>query len=84
MLAAWAVGLQPDLAGAAQRMTALDAQLEPGPAADAYDLLYQEVYTPLYPSIGPLMRRLSRLDALAAPAGGAAWAAPCTGPPGAR
>lgn len=62
-LAAWGTGLFPDLPAAGRSMTTLGEAFVPGPDRERYARLYDEVYQPLYPSVRPLMARLSRLGA---------------------
>jgi sugar (pentulose or hexulose) kinase len=53
------LGLYPDHHAAAHAMARIGRRFEPQPdAAALYDALYREVYTPLYPRLAPLYRRI--------------------------
>jgi xylulokinase len=64
ILAATAAGWFPDVPAAARAMTGETAHHRPDPAtAGRYDVLYREVYKPLFPAVRPLMDRLTELTA---------------------
>jgi xylulokinase len=62
ILAAVAVGWYPHARGAAQAMTGVAGRYTPHPATQAiYQRLYGEVYKPLFPTIQPLVDRLTNI-----------------------
>lgn len=62
ILAAVVVGWYPDLPTAADAMTGTAGRFEPDPATQAiYDRIYSEVYRPLFPTLQPLLHRLTDL-----------------------
>jgi xylulokinase len=62
ILAAAAVGWYPDAETAAAAMTDTAERFEPDPATrSVYDRLYEEVYRHLFPTLQPLVDRLSEL-----------------------
>jgi sugar (pentulose or hexulose) kinase len=62
ILAATAVGWYPDAAAAADVMGGTGRRFDPQPATQAvYDRLYREVYQPLFPTVQPLVDRLTAL-----------------------
>ncbi|HHY54249.1 MAG TPA: xylulose kinase [Chloroflexi bacterium] len=62
ILAATAVGWHPDVRAAADAMTATAERFTPQPDIQArYDCLYREVYQPLFPTVQPLVDRLTAL-----------------------
>lgn len=62
ILAAAAVGWHPSVQVAAEAMTATAERFTPQPDVQAYyDRLYQEVYRPLFPTVQPLVDRLTEL-----------------------
>jgi len=63
ILAATAVGWYPDARTAADAMTATAERFTPNPDAQMhYDRLYREVYQPLFPTVQPLVDRLTALS----------------------
>lgn len=62
ILAAAAAGWYPDIPGAAAAMTGTTGRFNPHPDSQAiYDRLYREVYLPLFPTLQPLLDRLTGL-----------------------
>jgi xylulokinase len=62
ILAAAAAGWYPDAVRAAGAMTSLAERFEPEPGTRTfYDRLYTDVYRPLYPTLQPLVNRLTEL-----------------------
>jgi sugar (pentulose or hexulose) kinase len=62
ILAATAAGWYPDAVTAADSMTGTGARFEPEPETQAtYDRLYREVYRSLFPTLRPLIHRLTEL-----------------------
>lgn len=61
VLAAWGSALHPSLPAAVAAMTSDGRRFLPGAAEAHYSALYHDVYRELYPSVGPLLRRLSAL-----------------------
>jgi xylulokinase len=67
ILAATAAGWYGDVRSAAAAMTATAEQCTPQPGPQArYDRLYREVYRPLFPTVQPLVDRLTALTQEAA------------------
>jgi xylulokinase len=63
ILAAAAVGWYPDPVSAAQSMTATGKRFAPNAARHAiYDRLFRDVYKQLYPTLQPLIHRLTMLS----------------------
>lgn len=63
IMAAAAVGWYPDPISAAQTMTSTRGQFLPDTANRAfYGQLFSEVYEPLYPTLQPLIHRLTALS----------------------
>jgi xylulokinase len=61
-LAAAAAGWYPDVASAAEGMASTAERFAPNPETQAiYEPLYSEVYRPLFPTLQPLIRRLTEL-----------------------
>ncbi|MHB8156034.1 MAG: FGGY-family carbohydrate kinase [Desulfocucumaceae bacterium] len=59
ILAAWGVGLHPDLKTAVREMTRVGRVFEPNPGAvKVYDRLYRSVYLKMYPKLLPLFREI--------------------------
>jgi xylulokinase len=68
ILAAAAVGWYPDVSSAADGMARTSERFEPDPETQAiYERLYSEVYQPLFPTLQPLIHRLSALVIAPAP-----------------
>jgi xylulokinase len=62
ILAATAAGWHPSVQAAAEAMTATAERFTPQPDVQAhYDRLYREVYRPLFPTVQPLVDRLTEL-----------------------
>lgn len=62
ILAAAAAGWYPDATRAAEMMTGTGRRFVPQPESQAvYERLYAQVYRPLYPTLQPLVNRLSAL-----------------------
>ena len=62
ILAATAAGWYPDAVSAADGMTGTGERFAPDRGAQAiYDRLYSEVYQPLFPTLQPLIHRLTQL-----------------------
>ncbi len=62
ILAAAAIGWYSDINQAADRMTGISERFMPNPAMQAiYSRLYTEVYQPLFPTLQPLINRLTEL-----------------------
>ena len=62
-MAAAAVGWYPDPITAARSMTSTRERFLPDPANSAlYDQLFRQVYEPLYPTLRPLIHRLTALS----------------------
>lgn len=62
ILAATAVGWYADVRAAADAMTATAERFTPHPETQArYDRLYREIYQPLFPTVQPLVDRLTAL-----------------------
>lgn len=62
VLAALGAGWFPDVPAAAAAMTGTTTRHTPDPeTASRYDVLFHEVYRPLFPAVRPLMDRLTRL-----------------------
>lgn len=62
ILAAVAVGWYADVRSAAAAMTGTGARFTPDEEKQAvYDTLYREVYQPLFPTLQPLLHRLTKL-----------------------
>jgi xylulokinase len=61
ILGAAAMGMYPDVRGAAVGMTASGAHFDPGPAAAFYADLFERVYAGLYPAIERSLRELAAL-----------------------
>jgi xylulokinase len=62
ILAATAAGWYPDAERAADAMTSMAERFEPEPGTHTfYDRLYKDVYRPLFPTLQPLVNRLTEL-----------------------
>ena len=62
ILAAVAVGWYPDIRTAARAMTDTGDRFEPVEETQAvYDRLYRQIYQPLFPTLQPLLDRLTEL-----------------------
>ena len=62
ILAAAAAGWYPNVTSAADGMTGTGERFVPNREAQAiYERLYHEVYEPLFPTLQPLIHRLTRL-----------------------
>ena len=62
IVAATAAGWYPDIRTAADGMTSVTEHFAPNPETQAfYDQLYKEVYRPLFPTLQPLIHRLTEL-----------------------
>jgi sugar (pentulose or hexulose) kinase len=62
ILTAGSAGWYPDLTAAADAMTGTSGRFEPDPETQViYDRIYGEVYRPLFPTLQPLIHRLTDL-----------------------